>query len=142
MVRAARLARAHDFVSRLPDGYGTRILEGGANLSIGQRQLLTIARALYADPAILILDEATSSVDIATEALIQEGLKELFRGRTALVIAHRLSTVRGADRICVVQDGRISEQGSHAGLLRAGGLYRVLYERQFRGSAGEASGRP
>jgi ABC-type multidrug transport system fused ATPase/permease subunit len=128
---AARLANAHDFVSALPDGYQTQILEGSANLSVGQRQLVCIARAVLADPRLLILDEATASVDTMTEVLIQEALQRLLAGRTAVVIAHRLSTVRDADLICVVQAGRIIEQGTHQELLARGGLYRELYERQF-----------
>ena len=124
---AARLANAHEFIIALPDGYDTEILEGGVNLSIGQRQLVCIARAVLADPRILILDEATASVDTVTEMLIQEALDRLLRGRTAIVIAHRLSTVQHADLICVVQAGRIVERGNHEQLLVAGGLYRDLY---------------
>jgi ABC-type multidrug transport system fused ATPase/permease subunit len=101
------------------------------NLSVGQRQLICIARAVLVDPRILILDEATSSVDTVTEALIQEALERLLRGRTAIVIAHRLSTVRNADRIYVVDGGQIVEQGDHESLLARGGVYRDLYERQF-----------
>jgi ATP-binding cassette subfamily B multidrug efflux pump len=128
---AARLANAHEFITALPDGYATQILEGGVNLSIGQRQLVCIARAVLADPRILILDEATSSVDTLTEALIQEALQRLLAGRTAIVIAHRLSTVRHAGLICVLQAGRIVERGRHEELLALGGVYRDLYERQF-----------
>lgn len=128
---AARLANAHEFIARLPDGYNTEVLEGGVNLSVGQRQLLCIARAVLADPRILILDEATASVDTVTEMLIQDALRRLLAGRTAIVIAHRLSTVRHADLICVVDHGRIVERGQHAELLARGGLYRTLYERQF-----------
>jgi ABC-type multidrug transport system fused ATPase/permease subunit len=128
---AARLSNAHEFIVALPGGYDTEILEGGVNLSIGQRQLICIARAVLADPRILILDEATSSVDTVTEALIQEALQRLLAGRTAIVIAHRLSTVRNADVICVVQAGRIVERGRHEALLAQGGIYRNLYERQF-----------
>ncbi len=128
---AARLANAHEFIAALPDGYATQILEGGVNLSIGQRQLVCIARAVLADPRILILDEATSSVDTLTEALIQEALQRLLAGRTAIVIAHRLSTVRHAGLICVLQAGRIVERGRHEELLALGGVYRDLYERQF-----------
>ncbi len=128
---AARLANAHEFVSALPDGYETAILEGAVNLSVGQRQLICIARAVLADPRIIILDEATSSVDTITEALIQEALQRLLSHRTAIVIAHRLSTVRNADLICVLDNGRIVERGRHDELLAGGGLYRDLYERQF-----------
>ncbi len=128
---AARLANAHQFIVALPQAYATEILEGGVNVSIGQRQLICIARAVLADPRILILDEATASVDTVTEMMIQEALERLLRGRTAIVIAHRLSTILHADQICVVQAGRIVERGRHQELLAAGGLYRDLYERQF-----------
>lgn len=128
---AARLANIHDFIAALPEGYATQIMEGGVNLSMGQRQLICIARAALADPRILILDEATASVDTVTEALIQDAVARLLAGRTAIVIAHRLSTVRHADRICVVDGGRIVEEGTHDALLALGGVYRELYERQF-----------
>lgn len=128
---AARHAGADSFIQSLPHGYGTRILEGGTNLSAGQRQLLSIARALLVDPRLLILDEATASVDTGTEALIQKALAFLLAGRTAVVIAHRLSTVRDAHRIYVLDRGRIVQQGRHDELLAADGLYRRLYERQF-----------
>ena len=128
---AARLANAHEFILALPDGYGTEILEGGVNLSVGQRQLICIARAVLADPRILILDEATASVDTITEMLIQDALQRLLAGRTAIVIAHRLSTIQHADQICVVEAGRIVERGRHDELLARGGLYRDLYDRQF-----------
>lgn len=128
---AARLANAHEFITALPDRYDTVIQEGGVNLSVGQRQLICIARAVLADPRILILDEATASVDTMTEVLIQEALSRLLKGRTAIVIAHRLSTIRHADLIAVIDGGRIIEQGRHEELLARGGLYRQLYERQF-----------
>jgi ABC-type multidrug transport system fused ATPase/permease subunit len=128
---AARSANADAFIRNLPEGYETQILEGAANLSVGQRQLLCIARALLVNPRILILDEATSSVDTVTEALIQDALERLLYGRTAIVIAHRLSTVRNADRIYVIDDGRIVQEGDHATLIEQEGLYRDLYERQF-----------
>ena len=128
---AARLANAHEFIAALPDGYATVIQEGGVNLSVGQRQLICIARAVLANPRILILDEATASVDTLTEMLIQSALARLLAGRSAVVIAHRLSTIRNADQICVVNDGRIAERGRHDELLAQGGLYRQLYERQF-----------
>lgn len=125
------MANADDFITGLPEGYHTRILEGGVNLSVGQRQLICIARAVLVNPRILIMDEATSSVDTVTEALIQDALNRLLNGRTAIVIAHRLSTVRNASRIYVIDDGVIAEQGTHEELLQKGGIYRDLYERQF-----------
>jgi ABC-type multidrug transport system fused ATPase/permease subunit len=134
---AARLANAHDFIAALPQGYATPILEGGVNLSVGQRQLVCIARAVLAEPRLLILDEATSSVDTVTEGLIQEALQRLLAGRTAIVIAHRLSTIRHAACIYVVQDGQIVEQGPHEALLARGGLYRELYLKQFVDVEGE-----
>ncbi len=129
--QAARRANAHEFILELPQGYATPVLEGGVNLSLGQRQLICIARAILADPRILILDEATASVDTVTEVLIQEALDRLLAGRTSVVIAHRLSTIRNADCIYVIQDGRIVEQGPHETLLQAGGVYANLYARQF-----------
>ncbi|HJZ45644.1 MAG TPA: ABC transporter ATP-binding protein [Roseiflexaceae bacterium] len=128
---AAQAAHAHDFITRLPDGYGTKLGERGSTLSQGQRQLLGIARALLCDPCILILDEATSSVDTRTEALIQSALQTLLKGRTSFVIAHRLSTIRDADQVLVMQAGRIVERGTHDELLARGGLYAELYRRQF-----------
>ena len=128
---AGRTANFDAFVRDLPDGYTTEILEDGANLSVGQRQLISIARAILADPRILIMDEATSSVDMVTETLIQDALQKLLAKRTSIVIAHRLSTIVKADVICVVDAGRVCEMGSHAELLDLGGLYAELHERQF-----------
>lgn len=128
---AARLANALEFIEAKPDGFDTTILESGANLSLGQRQLICIARAVLADPRILILDEATASVDTVTEGLIQQALERLLVGRTAIIIAHRLSTIQHADLICVLEAGRIVERGRHDELLVAGGLYRELHQRQF-----------
>ena len=124
--RAARVVGAHEFIERLPEGYDTELQERGGNLSLGQRQLVSFARALAADPRILVLDEATAYVDTYTEMLIQRGLRELLKGRTSLVIAHRLSTVRSADMIVVMDQGRIVEQGTHDDLVAAGGLYARL----------------
>ena len=130
-VRAAcREVFADDFISRLPEGYDT-VLDGGVSLSAGQRQLLCIARVMLARPALLILDEATSNIDTRTELLVQRAFERLMRGRTSFVVAHRLSTVRDADLICVMADGRIAERGTHEELLAAGGLYRDIYEAQF-----------
>lgn len=137
---AARTVSAHGFISVLPDGYDTPLGEGGSTLSQGQRQLLSFARAVLADPRILILDEATSNIDTRTEALIQEALRTLLQERTSVVIAHRLSTIRNADLILVVEAGRIAERGSHADLLEKNGLYADLYRRQFREPAPAAPG--
>jgi ATP-binding cassette subfamily B multidrug efflux pump len=131
VIAAAELSNAHEFISKLPEGYQTPVLEGAVNLSVGQRQLICIARAALANPRILILDEATASVDTLTEVLIQKALQHLLTGRTSIVIAHRLSTIRKADLICVVDDGRIVDRGTHEELLAGGGLYRKLYEQQF-----------
>lgn len=133
VINAAKMANAHGFISNLPDGYQTRIQEGGVNLSVGQRQLLTIARAILTDPKVLILDEATANIDTVTEVLIQQALERLLFERTAIVIAHRLSTVRKADWIYVIDQGRIREQGTHADLLAQKGMYYDLHERQFMG---------
>ena len=131
-IQAAKDANAHSFIARLPQGYDTVLTEGGGNLSQGQRQLLTIARAIVARPDVLILDEATSSVDTRTERQIQEAMQRLMHGRTSFVIAHRLSTVREADTIIALDDGRIVESGTHDELsAREGGVYRVLAELQF-----------
>jgi ATP-binding cassette subfamily B protein len=132
VVTAAKLSNADQFIKRLPEGYQTELGERGHTLSQGQRQLIAIARAILADPRILILDEATSSVDTRTERLIQRALDELLSGRTSLVIAHRLSTIRNADQVLVIDDGRIIERGTHDELLAAGGLYADLYNSQFR----------
>jgi ATP-binding cassette subfamily B multidrug efflux pump len=132
VVEAAKLANAHDFISRLPDGYQTTLTEQATNLSQGQRQLISIARAVLAKPRILILDEATSSVDTRTEQLIQQALQELLRGRTSFVIAHRLSTIRNADQVLFIHDGRIVEQGTHEELLANRGPYFELYQSQYR----------
>lgn len=131
MIDAARAAYAHEFIELLPDGYDTEIGERGVKLSGGQKQRLALARAILADPAILILDEATSSVDAEAEYLIQRALDEVMKGRTSLVIAHRLSTVRSADKIVALEHGRIREVGDHKELLSAGGLYSQLYRRQL-----------
>ena len=137
---AARAVSAHDFIAALPQGYDTRLGTGGGTLSGGQRQLVSFARAVLADPRILILDEATSNIDTRTEALIQEALGTLLRGRTSVVIAHRLSTIRNADMILVVESGRVVERGTHASLLSSGGLYADLYRRQFREPAAVRGG--
>jgi ATP-binding cassette subfamily B multidrug efflux pump len=137
VIAAARLANADHFIRRLPQGYDTRLSERGSNLSQGQRQLLAIARAVLADPGILILDEATSSVDTRTEVHIQEAMLRLMEGRTSFVIAHRLSTIRGADRLLVVNGGRIIERGTHHELLAQQGFYYNLYMSQFRGNAAQ-----
>ncbi len=133
VVEAARLANADQFIRRLPRGYDTLLSERGSNLSQGQRQLLAIARAALADPRILILDEATSSVDTRTEVQIQEALLKLMEGRTSFVIAHRLSTIRNADQVLVIDDGRIIERGTHESLLAQHGFYHHLYFSQFKG---------
>ncbi|HEX5504194.1 MAG TPA: ABC transporter ATP-binding protein [Thermomicrobiales bacterium] len=132
LVRAAKDVGAHDFIVNLPDGYDTEVHERGISLSVGQRQLLSFARALLADPRILILDEATSSIDTQTEKLIQDALRRLLRGRTSFVIAHRLSTIREADKVVVMHDGRIVELGTHDELLDRRGYYFKLYSMQWR----------
>ena len=130
-IRAAKLANAHDFIRRLPQGYNTMLTANGANLSQGQRQLLSIARAAVADPPVMILDEATSSIDTRTEALVQKGMDALMKGRTVFVIAHRLSTVRNSDAIMVLDHGRIIERGSHDDLIAQKGTYYRLYTGAF-----------
>ncbi len=131
-VEAAKVVGAHTFIEQLEDGYETEVGERGSHLSIGQRQLVSFARALLCDPNILILDEATSSVDAYTELVIQRGLETLLKGRTAIIIAHRLSTIRNADLIIVLDEGRIVERGKHDELLNQDGVYSLLYERQFK----------
>jgi len=133
--QAALLADADHFIRQLPQGYQTVLSERAGNVSQGQRQLLSIARTLLADPAILILDEATSSVDTRTEAHIQKSLASLMKGRTSFVIAHRLSTIREADQVLVIDGGRIIERGTHSELLEQHGFYRHLYLSQFKGEA-------
>ncbi|HEY7356905.1 MAG TPA: ABC transporter ATP-binding protein, partial [Ktedonobacterales bacterium] len=132
---AARVIGVHDIIIQLSQGYETPIRERGRNLSVGQRQLISFARALLADPRILILDEATANIDTFTEVLVQQGLQRLLHGRTALVIAHRLSTIKNADTIIVLQNGRIIEQGSHQELLQRDGAYATLYAMGFRQSS-------
>jgi len=134
-VEAARMADADHFIRQLPEGYATNLSERAGNLSQGQRQLLAISRAILSDPAILILDEATSSVDTRTERRIQAALLKLMEGRTSFVIAHRLSTIRDADLVVVIADGEIVERGTHDGLMAANGFYRRLYVSQFKGNA-------
>ena len=129
--KAARIANADSFIRRLPKGYDTMVTSDGANLSQGQRQLLAIARAAVADPPVLILDEATSSVDTRTEERIQKAMDNLMKGRTSFIIAHRLSTIRDADLILVMKDGDIIEQGTHTELLAKNGFYAELYNSQF-----------
>ncbi|HHX77766.1 MAG TPA: ABC transporter ATP-binding protein, partial [Firmicutes bacterium] len=131
--RAAQMSRAGEFIEKLPDGYDSMLMEGGINLSQGQRQLLAIARAILADPSILILDEATSSVDTRTEYKIQEAMVNLMKGRTTFIIAHRLSTIRDADIIMVINEGEIIEKGSHEELIERKGFYYNLYTSQFEG---------
>ena len=130
-IAAARLANADGFIKRLPDGYNTVLHGGGANLSQGQRQLLAIARAAVADPPVLILDEATSSIDTRTEIKIQNAFAKLMEGRTSFIVAHRLSTIQSADVILVMKDGHIIEQGNHEELLAKNGFYHKLYYSQF-----------
>lgn len=131
VIQAAKLANADSFIRHLPDGYNTMITADGMNLSQGQRQLLAIARAAVADPPVLILDEATSSIDTRTEMLIQKGMDQLMEGRTVFVIAHRLSTVRNANAIMVIENGEIIERGDHEDLLEQRGKYYQLYTGMF-----------
>ena len=131
---AAKAAHVHSFIKTLPHGYDMELNEEASNVSQGQKQLLTIARAILADPKILILDEATSSVDTRTEVLIQKAMDNLMHGRTSFIIAHRLSTIRDADLILVMKDGDIVEQGNHEELLAKNGFYANLYNSQFEGA--------
>ena len=132
MIEAAKRANIHDYVMTLENGYDTEIGERGVKLSGGQKQRLSIARVFLKDPAILILDEATSALDNTTEVLIQQALDELCKGRTTLVVAHRLSTIRNADEIAVVTNGEITERGTHDELIANNGIYKSLYALQFR----------
>lgn len=132
VIAAAEAVGAHEFIQNLRNGYQTSVEEGGVLLSVGQRQLISFARALLADPRILILDEATSSVDTQTEQVIQNALMRLLKGRTSFVIAHRLSTITSADRIVVIEGGRIAEQGTHTELMERKGLYYELYKTGFQ----------
>jgi ATP-binding cassette subfamily B protein len=132
VIEAAKVAGAHDFIVTLEKGYDHNVGEGGNLLSVGQKQLISLARAVLARPELFIMDEATSSVDTLTEALIQRGMEALMQGRTSFVIAHRLSTIRKANRIVVIENGKIAEQGTHAELLKLGGHYYRLYTQQFR----------
>ena len=130
-IKAAKLANAHDFITRLPEGYNTMLTNNASRLSQGQRQLIAIARAAVADPPVMILDEATSSIDTRTEALVQRGMDALMKGRTTFVIAHRLSTVMNSDCIMVLDRGRIIERGSHQELIAQKGTYYQLYTGAF-----------
>jgi ABC-type multidrug transport system fused ATPase/permease subunit len=132
VIEVSKAVGTHEFIRRLPEGYETEVMERGSRLSVGQRQLVSLARALLADPRILIMDEATSSIDAYTELLIQNAMNRTLKGRTAIVIAHRLSTVRNADTIVVLEGGRIVEKGRHEELLKEEGLYKKLYELQFK----------
>lgn len=132
VVRAAKTVCAHDFIMKMENGYQTQVNERGSRLSAGQRQLISFARALLADPKILILDEATSSIDTETEIALQRGLNELLKGRTSFIIAHRLSTIQNCDKILYVSGGRIQEMGNHEELLEKKGLYYELYMSQYR----------
>jgi len=131
IVNAAKLANAHSFIERLPQGYQTMLTSDGGNLSQGQRQLISIARAAVANPPVLILDEATSSIDTRTEHLVEKGMDSLMEGRTVFVIAHRLSTVRNSNQIIVLENGEIIEQGDHNTLIEKKGRYYALYTGQF-----------
>lgn len=131
MIMAAKEANAHGFIERMPDGYDTIITEGGGNLSQGQKQLLCIARIMLSLPPMLILDEATSSIDTMTEIRIQKAFETMMKGRTSFIVAHRLSTIQNADVILVMENGHILEQGTHEELLEKNGAYARLYNSQF-----------
>ena len=131
VIEAAKAVNAHEFIMKLEKGYETEVNERGSRLSLGQRQLISFARALLANPRILILDEATSNIDTHTEILVQRGIETLLEGRTSFVIAHRLSTIRDCDKIMVVEDGRIVEAGNHNTLIKKGGAYYKLYMAQY-----------
>jgi ATP-binding cassette subfamily B multidrug efflux pump len=132
IIEVAQTVGAHEFIMKLPEGYQTDVRERGSRLSVGQRQLISLSRALLADPRILIMDEATSSIDAYTELIIQQALDRIFKNRTSIIIAHRLSTVRNADMIVVIHEGEIAEKGSHSELIKQDGLYKQLYEMQFK----------
>jgi len=141
IIAVSKAVGAHEFIVKLPEGYDTDVRERGGRLSVGQRQLISLARALLADPRILIMDEATSSIDAYTELIIQKALDKVLRNRTSIIIAHRLSTVRNSDKIVVLDQGRIAEVGTHRELMRLGGIYKQLYEMQFK-YGGEAEEPP
>jgi ATP-binding cassette subfamily B multidrug efflux pump len=130
-ISAAKSVGAHEFIKDLPNGYYTEVAERGVNLSLGQRQLISFARAIAANPAILILDEATASIDSISEMMIQKAMQRVLKGRTAIVIAHRLSTIRGSDKILVVNDGEINQSGTHEELLQNPGIYSKLYQMNY-----------
>ena len=132
VIAAAKTVCAHDFIKDLPDGYNTMVEERGSTLSQGQRQLIAFARAILADPDILILDEATSSIDTETEVALQKGLEELLKGRTSFIVAHRLSTIKNSSQIMYISDHKIQERGTHEELLELGGKYADLYNAQFK----------
>lgn len=132
VIAAAKAVNAHEFIMKMEKGYDTEVMERGAGLSIGQRQLLAFARTMVSQPRILILDEATSSIDTHTERMVQQGIETLLHGRTSFVIAHRLSTIKKADRIFVIDNGCIEEEGSHDQLMAQKGSYYELYQAQFR----------
>jgi ABC-type multidrug transport system fused ATPase/permease subunit len=132
IIEAAKTVGAHKFIEKLPNKYDEKVMEKGSTLSVGQRQLISFARALAYDPQILILDEATSSVDTETEIIIQEAIQKLLKGRTSIVIAHRLSTIQNADKIIVMHKGEIREMGSHQELLSKKGIYYKLYQLQYK----------